>query len=122
MTSRPAPAEKISVILPAKDESLAIGRTLAAIAQVLPSAEVIVVDDGSTDDTAEVARRAGAVVVSHPYSKGNGAAIKSGAREATGDTLVFLDADGQHDPADIPRLLARLDEGYDMAVGARQAG
>jgi glycosyltransferase involved in cell wall biosynthesis len=69
-----------------------------------------------------VARAAGAIVVSHPYSKGNGAAIKSGARAATGDTLVFLDADGQHDPADIPRLLARLDRGYDMVVGARQAG
>ncbi|MDR1936050.1 MAG: glycosyltransferase family 2 protein [Candidatus Accumulibacter sp.] len=117
-----APAEKISVILPAKDESLAIGQTLAAIARVLPSAEIVVVDDGSVDDTAQIARQAGAVVVRHPYSKGNGSAVKSGARAASGDTLVFLDADGQHDPADIPRLLARLDEGHDMAVGARQAG
>lgn len=116
------PTEKISVILPAQNESAAIGSTLAAIARILPSAEIIVVDDGSTDATAEVAKAAGALVVRHPYSKGNGSAVKSGARAATGDTLVFLDADGQHDPADIPRLLARLDEGYDMAIGARQAG
>jgi glycosyltransferase involved in cell wall biosynthesis len=121
-TTSPTPTEKISVILPARNESLAIDRTLAVIAQILPSAEIIVVDDGSTDATAEVARQASAIVVSHPYSKGNGAAIKSGARAASGDTLVFLDADGQHDPADIPRLLARLDQGYDMVVGARQAG
>jgi glycosyltransferase involved in cell wall biosynthesis len=116
------PAEKISIILPARNESAAIGPTLAAIARILPSAEIIVVDDGSTDATADVAKAAGAIVVGHPYAKGNGAAIKSGARAASGDTLVFLDADGQHDPADIPRLLARLDEGYDMVVGARQAG
>jgi glycosyltransferase involved in cell wall biosynthesis len=119
---QPVSAQKISVILPAKDESRAIGRTLAAIAQVLPSAEIVVVNDGSVDDTAEIARQAGAVVVSHPHAKGNGAAIKAGARAATGEVFVFLDADGQHDPADIPRLLARLDEGYDMAVGARQSG
>jgi glycosyltransferase involved in cell wall biosynthesis len=122
VNSNPASAEKISIILPARDESLAIGQTLAAITQIFPSAEIIVVDDGSVDDTAKVARAAGAIVVSHPYSKGNGAAIKSGARAATGDTLVFLDADGQHDPADIPRLLSRLAEGSDMVVGARQAG
>ncbi|MDR0441656.1 MAG: glycosyltransferase family 2 protein [Candidatus Accumulibacter sp.] len=122
MTFQPAFAGKISIILPAKDESAAIGRTLTGIMETCPGAEVIVVDDGSIDDTAKVAKAAGAIVVSHPYAKGNGAAIKSGARAASGETLVFLDADGQHDPADIPRLLARLDEGYDMVVGARQAG
>src|SRR5690606_25957856 len=112
----------LSIILPAKNESAAISATVADIRKHYPDAEVLVVDDGSTDSTAQLAESAGVSVVSHPYSKGNGAAIKSGARAATGDVLVFMDADGQHDPADIPRLLAKLEEGYDMVVGARQAG
>lgn len=113
---------KLSVVLPAKNEAAAVGDTVRRIVQIYPDAEVIVVDDGSTDATRSVAESAGARVVSHPYSKGNGAAIKSGARAATGDIIVFMDADGQHDPADIPRLLARLDGGHDMVVGARQDG
>lgn len=112
----------LSIVLPAKNESAAIGATVAAIRQYYPNAEVIVVNDGSTDNTAEVAENAGACVVHHPYSKGNGAAIKTGARAATGDVIVFMDADGQHNPEDIPRLLQRLEEGHDMVVGARQAG
>ncbi|WP_234264222.1 glycosyltransferase family 2 protein [Hydrogenophaga sp. NFH-34] len=112
----------LSVVLPAKSESAAIGHTVTAILRFYPQAEVIVVNDGSTDDTVQVATQAGATVISHPYSKGNGAAIKTGARAASGDVIVFMDADGQHDPADIPRLLARLDQGYDMVVGARQKG
>lgn len=112
----------LSVVLPSKNESAAIGTTIAGIVALLPDAEVIVVNDGSTDNTAEVAEAAGARVVTHPYSKGNGAAIKTGARAANGDIIVFMDADGQHDPADIPRLLARLEEGHDMVVGARQRG
>tara|TARA_R110000751_G_scaffold84763_1_gene169425 strand:- start:9367 stop:10218 length:852 start_codon:yes stop_codon:yes gene_type:complete len=113
---------KISVILPAKNESSAIGKTVAGVVSFLPAAEVIVINDGSSDDTAKVAEAAGAKVINHPYSKGNGAAIKSGARVATGDIVVFMDADGQHDPADIPRLLQKLEEGHDMVVGARQRG
>ncbi|BAL22702.1 glycosyltransferase family 2 protein [Azoarcus sp. KH32C] len=110
---------KISVVLPAKNEALVIGQVLAGIRGALPEAEIVVVNDGSSDATAEEARRSGASVVDHPYSMGNGAAIKSGARAASGDVIVFMDADGQHDPADILRLIERLDEGFDMVVGAR---
>lgn len=112
----------VSIVLPAKNESAAIGMTVEKIRRYFPTSEILVVDDGSTDNTAEVAELAGAKVISHPYGKGNGAAIKSGAREASGDIIVFLDADGQHDPADIPRLLEKIQQGYDMAVGARQKG
>ncbi|MEN1944508.1 glycosyltransferase family 2 protein [Luteimonas sp. MJ293] len=110
---------KISIILPAKNEAEGLRRTLPALRAGLPNAEVIVSDDGSTDETAQIATEHGTKVVSAPYSMGNGAAIKRGVRAATGDILVFMDADGQHDPADIPRLVARLEEGYDMVVGAR---
>lgn len=110
---------KVSVVLPAKNEAEGLRRTLPALRAVLPEAEVIVVDDGSTDDTGAVAASLGARVLSSPYSMGNGAAIKRGARAATGEVIVFMDADGQHDPALIPGLLARLDAGYDMVVGAR---
>ena len=116
---------RLSIVLPAKNESAAIGSTVAGIRQQYPDTaevEVLVVNDGSTDDTAAVAAAAGARVVHHPYSKGNGAAIKTGARAAQGEVLVFMDADGQHDPADIPRLLDQLSQGHDMVVGARQKG
>ncbi|ACX97087.1 glycosyltransferase family 2 protein [Halothiobacillus neapolitanus] len=112
----------LSIILPAKNEIGAVGDTVRRIRLAFPDAEVLVVNDGSTDDTAGVAEAAGARVITHPYSMGNGAAIKTGARQATGEVLVFMDADGQHDPADIPRLLARLNDGLDMVVGARQSG
>lgn len=114
---------RLSIILPAKNEAAAIGRTVADIRQHYPDSqevEVLVVDDGSSDDTAAAAEAAGAEVVCHPYSKGNGAAIKTGARAACGEILVFMDADGQHNPADIPWLLERLEEGHDMVVGARE--
>lgn len=112
---------KVSIIMPAKNEDAVVGDVVRQVIKIMPHAEVIVVNDGSSDSTKELAQEAGAVVVSHPYSKGNGAAIKSGARAATGDILVFMDSDGQHRPEDIPRLLARLDEGYDMVVGARSS-
>ena len=110
---------KLSIVLPAKDESGAVGRTVDSICRHFPTAEVLVVNDGSTDMTGDLAEKAGARVINHPYSMGNGAAIKTGARAALGDVIVFMDADGQHDPADIPRLLQRLADGYDMVVGAR---
>ncbi len=113
---------KISIVLPAKNESAAIGATVKNIRTQYPQAEILVVNDGSTDDTAVVAEQAGAIVVHHPYSKGNGAAIKTGARAAQGDVIVFMDADGQHDPSDISRLLEAVSQGHDMVVGARQKG
>lgn len=112
---------RLSIILPAKNEADGLRLTLPRLREAQPEAELIVVDDGSTDDTAKVAAEHGARVLSSPYSMGNGAAIKRGARAAAGEVLVFMDADGQHDPADISGLLERLGQGYDMVVGARDA-
>ena len=112
----------LSVVLPAKNEAEGLRRTLPALRAEMPDAQIIVVDDGSTDATAQVALAHGAEVLSAPYSMGNGAAIKRGARAARGEILVFMDADGQHDPRQIPLLLQKLDEGFDMAVGARVQG
>ena len=108
-----------TLILPARDEAASLATLLPRLQQTCPGAEILVIDDGSVDDTAVLCVQHRVQRLMHPYSMGNGAAIKTGARQATGDVLVFLDADGQHDPADIPRLLAKLNEGYDMAVGAR---
>jgi glycosyltransferase involved in cell wall biosynthesis len=109
----------ISVILPCRNEEPALHDLLGGIRRVLPQGEILVVDDGSTDGSKAVALAQGARVLSHPYPMGNGAAVKTGARNASGSVFVFMDADGQHDPEDIPRLLAKLEESYDMAIGAR---
>ena len=111
----------VSVVIPAKNESASLPGLIGKILSLHPNAEVIVVDDGSTDETAELSRNAGAKVVSHPYSKGNGAAIKTGARNASKDIIVFMDADGQHRPEDIEILLDRLKDNVDMVVGSRDA-
>lgn len=109
-------------MLPAHDESASIGSLIQHIRALYPEAEILVINDGSTDATKRIAQDHGARVINHPYSLGNGASVKAGARAASGDTLIFMDADGQHDPADIPRLLAKLEEGYDLVVGARTVG
>lgn len=113
---------RLTVVLPARNEANSVAGTVSRVIELHPGAEVIVVDDGSCDDTADTAARAGAAVISHPYGKGNGASIKTGARAASGNVIVFMDADGQHKPDDIERLLSRLSQGYDMVVGARQRG
>ena len=109
---------EISVVIPVYNEARTIGETIRRIHECVPDAEVLVVDDGSTDNSGQVAREAGAYVWSHPYNVGNGAAIKTGIRLASGHKIVLMDGDGQHDPADIPRLV-EASEKYDMVVGAR---
>ncbi len=110
---------QFSIVIPAKNEEQGLALVLPELRERYPEAEIIVVDDGSTDGTAQVCRDANVKILSQPYSKGNGAAIKSGAQTASGEFVVFMDADGQHKPADIERLLAKLGEGYDLVVGAR---
>jgi len=113
--------EMVSVIIPAFNEEKTIGGLVLEIVALHPQFEVLVINDGSTDKTAEVALEAGAQVYSHPYNIGNGASIKTGIRVARGEKLIFMDGDGQHDPNEIEKLLACLPE-YDMAVGARKMG
>ena len=109
----------ISVIIPAKNEEQVIGELLKVLKKELVGAQIIVVDDGSTDSTASIVHENNTTLITHPYCMGNGAAIKSGARAATGDLIVTMDADGQHKPIDIKRLLEKMAEGYEMVVGAR---
>jgi glycosyltransferase involved in cell wall biosynthesis len=109
----------ISIIIPAKNEAPALAQLLPSLRKVYPTFEIVVVNDGSTDDTATVARTLGARVVSHPYPMGHGAAIKSGARHAKGEVFIFMDGDGQHQVQDIEKLLSKFHQGYDMVVGAR---
>lgn len=110
----------ISIIIPTYNEAGAIGDTVKAIqALKLPAHEILVINDGSSDDTKAAAEAAGAKVISHPYNIGNGAAVKTGIRSAQGRVVVFMDGDGQHNPEDIPRLLSEISR-YHMVVGARQ--
>lgn len=109
---------EVTVLIPAFNEEKSIGQTIHRIKELYPDFEVLVVDDGSTDNTMQVAMDAGANVWPHPYNIGNGAAVKSGLRSAQGEWILMMDADGQHNPEDIKFLLAHKDN-YDMVVGAR---
>jgi glycosyltransferase involved in cell wall biosynthesis len=108
----------VSVVIPAMNEADAIGTVVASLRAAAPWREVLVVDDGSTDETSARARAAGACVLRHPYNKGNGAAVKTGIRRANGDFVLIIDADGQHPPEDAQRIAARLGE-FDLVIGAR---
>jgi glycosyltransferase involved in cell wall biosynthesis len=108
----------LTVIIPAYNEGDSVHKVIAKIREMRPDAEIIVVDDGSKDNTTQAARDAGARVIRHPYNKGNGAAVKTGLRAAHGDVVLLLDADGQHPPDVIKAVLAPIGE-YDLVVGAR---
>ncbi|MBI3047951.1 MAG: glycosyltransferase family 2 protein [Acidobacteria bacterium] len=113
-----ADPSSVSIVIPALNEAATIGDVVSCLRSAAPWHEVLVIDDGSTDGTSERARDAGARVVRHPYTKGNGAAVKTGIRHAAADCVLILDADGQHPPEDAERLVCRLGE-YDLVVGAR---
>lgn len=111
----------LSIILPAKNEAPGLKHLLPELRERFPAAEIVVVNDGSTDNTVEVCTSNEVTLVTHKYSRGNGAAVKAGARAASGEIFVFMDADGQHKPEDIARLLEAIEDGHDMAVGARSS-
>lgn len=116
--SRVADPSAVSIVIPAYNEADVIGGVVAGLKAAARWREIIVVDDGSRDATSATATSAGAVVVRHPYNKGNGAAVKTGIRHATGEFVLIIDGDGQHPPEDACRLVSRLGE-YDLVVGAR---
>ncbi len=111
---------KVTIVIPAFNEELAIGKTVSKIRSLYPDFQIIVVDDGSSDNTAHEALKAGAEIIRHPYNIGNGAAVKTGIRHAKGKYVVLMDGDGQHRPEDIKELLKYSDT-YDLIVGARDA-
>ena len=115
-------ATKLSIVIPARNEAESLREILPRLGALMSGTEIIVVDDGSSDTTFDVCAALKVRLLRHPYPKGNGAAIKTGARAAKGDVILFMDADGQHKPEDIPALLEKFNEGYDMVVGARQSG
>jgi len=108
----------VSVVIPAYEEAAAVGSVVQSLRAAANWLEVLVIDDGSTDETATAASAAGARVIRHPYNKGNGAAVKTGIRHAAGDYVLIVDADGQHSASDALRLIAFLGE-YDLVVGTR---
>jgi glycosyltransferase involved in cell wall biosynthesis len=115
------PDTKFSIVLPAYNEASSLKLLLPELLELYPTAEILVVNDGSDDETLTVCQSYPVKVISHPYSMGNGAAIKSGARNVSNDIVVFMDADGQHSPGDIKHLVNKLiNEKYDLVIGARK--
>lgn len=113
--------KELSIVIPAKDEADGLRRLLPELSAQYPASEIIVVNDGSTDDTLEICRTHKVRVINHPYAKGNGAAVKTGAHAAKRATLLIMDADGQHKVSDIKRLIDKYNCGYHMVVGARDS-
>ena len=109
---------QVSVLIPAFDEEASIAGIIEEVCSAAQWLEVVVVDDGSSDNTGDAALEAGARVIRHPYNKGNGAAVKTAIREARGEFVLLMDADGQHSPVDMKKLIQLLDE-YDLVVGSR---
>lgn len=113
-----ADATTVTIVIPAFNESASITMVVTALKATAPWQEILVIDDGSTDGTGSAATTAGARVITHPYNKGNGAAVKTAIRAASGEWILIIDADGQHRPDDALRLVSRLGE-YDLVIGAR---
>ncbi len=111
----------IAIVIPAKNEAKNLDKLLPKIKLLHPDIQINIINDGSTDNTLDICKKHQVNVISHPYSKGNGASIKTGAREVKSNTLIFMDADGQHKPEDISYLLKKLDSNYDMVIGARHS-
>lgn len=111
--------DNLTIVIPARNEADNLGPHLQEIFTLYPGIPLIVVNDGSSDNTREIAEQAGATVIDHPYSMGNGAAIKTGARAVKTKFALFMDGDGQHQPADIEKLIETMRSGYKMAIGAR---
>ena len=112
----------LSILIPSKNEAKSLEGLLPELKLLYPEAEIIVVNDGSSDSTSDLCSTSAVREIKHPYSKGNGASIKSGLRHAKGDVIICMDADGQHRPQDIQKLLEKLDAGFDMVVGSRNKG
>ena len=109
----------LSIVIPAKNEASSLSILLPKLVKEFPDAEIIVVNDGSTDNTENICQENGVHCITHIYNIGNGAAIKAGARAASKENIAFIDADGQHEPDDLRRLIKEKEKGFDMVVGAR---